>query len=231
METKGDPIWINDFNQIIRQDRLMDFIPKPDMSFSEKVNSIVRLSIYAGIILGLLHNNYLYIYIPIVVMVTTYLVYMFQSDKFKEDYQNSLPRQLDPVTENPSLDRYNQQQAEAERDNANCVTTTLDNPFMNFLAADDRKRGPACKMVDNPELTKKVEANFSNNLFKDVDDIYNRKHSERQYYSMPSTKGYSDQASYVNWLYSRPPTCKEGSGDACVGNNEYRLNQQSYRFQ
>jgi tetratricopeptide (TPR) repeat protein len=90
METKGDPIWINDFNQLIRQDRLMDFIPKPNMAFSEKVNSIVRLSIYAGIILGLLHNNYLYIYIPIVVMVTTYLVYMFQSDKTKEDFHNSL---------------------------------------------------------------------------------------------------------------------------------------------
>ncbi len=230
METKGDPIWINDFNQLIRQDRLMDFIPKPDMAFSEKVNSIVRLSIYAGIILGLLHNNYLYIYIPIVVMVTTYLVYMFQSDKSKEDF-DTLPRKLDPVTENPSLDRYNQQQAEAEKDEANCVSTTLDNPFMNLLAADDRRRGPACKMVDNEELSNKVKANFNNNLFKDVDDIYNRKHSERQYYTMPNTKAANDQGKFAMWLYSSPMTCKEGSGDACVAGNEYRLNQGSYRFQ
>ncbi len=230
METKGDPIWINDFNQLIRQDRLMDFIPKPDMAFSEKVNSIVRLSIYAGIIVGLLHNNYLYVYIPIVVMVTTYLVYMFQSDKSKEDF-DTLPRQLDPVTENPSLDRYNQQQAEAERDEANCVSTTLENPFMNFLPNDPRNRGPACKMVDNEKLSNQVKANFNNNLFKDVDDIYNRKHSERQYYTMPSSQSYSNQGAFASWLYSSPMTCKEGSGDQCVANNNYRLNQQSYRFQ
>ena len=230
METKGDPIWINDFNQIIRQDRLMDFIPKPEMSFSEKVNSIVRLSIYSGIILGLLHNNYLYIYIPIVVMVTTYLVYMFQSDKSKEDYQN-LPRQLNQFTENPSLDRYNQQQAEAEKEKANCVSTTLDNPFMNFLPADDRRRGQSCKMVDNEELSNKVKANFNNNLFKDVDDIYNRKHSERQYYTMPNNKAANDQGLFASWLYSSPMTCKEGNGEQCVANNNYRLNQQSYRFQ
>jgi hypothetical protein len=86
-------------------------------------------------------------------------------------------------------------------------------------------------MVDNDELSNKVKANFNNNLFKDVDDIYNRKHSERQYYTMPNTKAANDQGKFANWLYSSPMTCKEGNGDACVAGNEYRLNQGSYRFQ
>jgi hypothetical protein len=229
IENKGDPIWINDFSQIIRTDRLMDFIPKPTMPYSEKVNAVVRLSIYAGLILSLLHNNYLYIYVPIVVLVTTYLVYTFQSDKTKEDYQN-LPRQLDPITENPSLDRYLQQQEESKRDKANCVTTTLQNPFMNLLPADPRDRASSCSSIDNPELANQVEANFNNNLFKDVDDIYNRRHSERQYYTMPNNKAANDQGKFAQWLYGGPPTCKESTSQ-CISNIENRLNQQSYRFQ
>jgi hypothetical protein len=221
MENKGDPIWINDFNVIIRKDRLMDFLPKPDMSFNEKINSLVRLSIYAGIILALLHNNYLYIYIPIVVLATTYLVYTFHT---KEKFQN-LPRQLDPIKENPTLDRYLQYQNEK----VECVGTTLDNPFMNPLAADNRTRGPACKTINNVQLANKVEANFNNNLFKDVDDIYNRRHSERQFYTLPSTTFANEQGKFAMWLYGGPQTCKEGNGTACVANNEYRLNQASFR--
>ena len=227
MENKGDAIWIDDFNQLIRQDRLMDFIPKVSMSYSERINAIVRLSVYVGIILALLHNNYLYIYVPIVVLVATYLSYVFQSKQTKENYQN-LPRPLDPITENPSLQRYLNTLEDIERQKARCVSTTVDNPFMNPLPADDRRRGPACSTLNNTELANKVEANFNNNLFKDVDDIYNRRHSERQYYTVPSTTYANEQGAFANWLYSGPPTCKE-SPDACLSGNEYRLNQQSYR--
>ncbi len=228
-EIKGDPIWIDDFNQIIRRDRLFEFIPKVDMPYSERINAIVRLSIYVGVIFALLHNNYLYLYVPLIVLIITYLSYHFQSNEFKEDYRN-LPRPLDPVNENPSLDRYNQQIAEAKRQKAKCVSTTKDNPFMNALPADDRTRGPACSTIDNPELANKVEANFNHNLFKDVNDVYNRRHSERQYYTMPSTTFANDRGSFVNWLYSSGMSCKEGNGNQCVGNNENRLNQASYKF-
>ena len=229
MENKGDAIWIDDFNQLIRQDRLMDFIPTVSMSYSERINAIVRLSVYVGIILALLHNNYLYIYVPIVVLVATYLSYVFQSKQTKENYQN-LPRPLDPITENPSLQRYLNTLEDIERQKARCVSTTVDNPFMNPLPADDRRRGPACSTLNNTELANKVEANFNNNLFKDVDDIYNRRHSERQYYTVPDTQFGTNQGRFVNWLYnSGPLTCREGNGAQCVGNNEPRMNQQSYR--
>jgi hypothetical protein len=220
---QGDPIWVEDYNQIIRRDRVFDFIPNVDMPFSERINAIVRASIYIGIIMMLVHNNYLYIYLPIIVLVSTYLVYMYQSKEIKENYRN-LPRQLDPVTENPLLDRY----LESRKEKVKCVPTTVDNPFMNALPADDRRRGPACSTINNVELANKVEANFSNNLYKDVNDVFNRNHSERQYYTMPSTTYPNNQGAYVNWLYGGPPTCKE-STDKCISNLHTRLNQQSYR--
>ena len=101
---------------------------------------------------------------------------------------------------------------------------------MNPLVSDDRTRGPACSTIDNPELANKVEANFNHNLFKDVNDVYNRRHSERQYYTMPSTTFANKQGEFAQWLYGGPPSCKEGNGDQCVANNENRLNQASYKF-
>ncbi len=47
---QGDPIWIEDYSQLIRRDKLLDVIPAIGMPFSERINAIVRASIYLGII-------------------------------------------------------------------------------------------------------------------------------------------------------------------------------------
>lgn len=223
-DIKGDQIWIDNYTELIRSDRLIYFIPTLDMSFSERINAIVRGSIYLGIILMLIQKNYLYIYIPLVVLVITYLIYMFQEKETKETYRN-LPRPLDPINENPLFDRYQNNKKEKFK----CVSTTVHNPFMNPLPADDRARGPACSTLDNDELKEEVETNFSNNLFKDVNDVFNRNHSERQYYTVPSTTFANEQGKFAQWLYGGPPTCKEGNGDQCVANNHTRLNQASFK--
>jgi hypothetical protein len=222
--SKGDPIWIDDYTQLLRVDRLVDFIPKVDMPYSERINAIVRLSFYIGIILALLHNNYLYLYVPIVVLVATYGIYHFQSNDIKENYQ-SVPTSLEKTNEYQLFNRY----GNSTNPKVKCVPSSVDNPFMNPLPADDRTRGPACKMVNNQDVTNVVEANFNNNLYKDVNDVYSRRHSERQYYTVPSTTFANEQGRFAQWLYGGPPTCKEGNGDQCVANNEYRLNQASYK--
>ena len=63
MENQGDPIWINDPKQLIRQDRLLEFVPSTSMSYSQRINAIIRFSFYAGLVLSVLHDNYLYLYI------------------------------------------------------------------------------------------------------------------------------------------------------------------------
>ncbi len=223
--SKGDPIWIDDYTQLFRVDRLVDFIPKVDMPYSERINAIVRLSFYIGIILTLLHNNYLYLYVPIVVLVATYGIYHFQSNDIKENYQ-SVPTSLEKTNEYQLFNRY----GNSTNQKVQCVPSTVDNPFMNPLPADDRTRGPACKMVNNQDVANVVEANFNNNLYKDVNDVYSRRHSERQYYTVPSSTFANEQGRFAQWLYGGPPTCKEGNGDQCVANNEYRLNQASRRI-
>ena len=53
------------------------------MTYPEKINSVVRLSLYAGLILGLFYSNYLYLYIPIITMAITYLLYVFRLDQLE----------------------------------------------------------------------------------------------------------------------------------------------------
>lgn len=224
MENRGNPIWIEDPKELIRNDRLLEFVPKLNMSYSERINAIVRFSSYAGLVLSLLHSNYIYLYIPIIVLVITYLVYIFQSPHIKESYQNL---ELEDQSKNILFTRGGNGLYEKPK---KCYNTSVDNPFMNPLPTDDRKRGPACSTINNAKTASKVEANFGNGLFTDVNDIYNKRHSQRQWYTVPNTTFGEEQGKFAQWLYGVGPTCKEGNGNQCVGNNHTRLNQSSYKF-
>jgi hypothetical protein len=189
------------------------------MSYSQRINSIVRFFSYAGLILFILHSNYLYLYIPIIVLVITYFVYVFQSPEIREAYQN-IPRE---TYGNASLFRRGGNAGE-DKDNRGCYQSTIDNPMMNPLPTDDRKRTAACTTWNDSKMANIVEGNLSNNLFKDVNDIYNRSNSQRQWYTVPDTTYGEGQGKFSQWLYGSGPSCKEGNGNQCVANNYTRKN-------
>ena len=99
---------------------------------------------------------------------------------------------------------------------------------MNPLPFDNRERPQACNYTT--ENKKKIEAIYNKNLFKEVGDIFNKKHGNRQFYTVPSTTYPNNQGDFGKWLYGTPKTCKEGNGNQCVANNMERLNGQSYQF-
>ena len=225
MTSKGDPIWVQDPNILIQQDRLLEFIPRANMSYSQRINSVVRFFGYAGIILFLLHNNYLFLYVPVVVLVITYCAYIFQSVEIRESYRD-LPIHNNNLKTNNLKTNMNGN----ENNNKVCYRSTIDNPMMNPLPTDDRKRMAACTTWNDEEMAGIVETNFSHNLFKDVNDVYNRNNSQRQWYTVPDTTFGEGQWKFSQWLYGSGMTCKEGNGDQCVANNHTRLNQSSWKF-
>ena len=75
-----DKFWLDDISILYRKDRLTEFFPSNQMTTIEKMNALVRLSIYSGIILTLFTGNYLYLYIPIITLIITALIYYFQKD-------------------------------------------------------------------------------------------------------------------------------------------------------
>ena len=62
MKNNHDDFWLSNFKILIEKSRLTEFFPNYDMTLNEKLNAITRLSIYLGIILALVTNNYNYLF-------------------------------------------------------------------------------------------------------------------------------------------------------------------------
>ena len=180
-------------------------LPTQDMSLEQKLNALLRFFLYLSIILSLVMVNAKYLFIGIIAAIVSYIVYQFEqrdrstAEKFLED------KTLDIV------------------DNQLCTRTTIDNPFMNPSIVDI-KYNPERPAACNIERVKdRVEANFKKRVFKDVNDIWGKDFSAREFYTTPSTTIPNDQEGFAKWLYGEPATCKEGNGLECKNNYRYIL--------
>lgn len=105
---------------------------------------------------------------------------------------------IDPV----QLNKYNK---------SICKNPTRDNPYMNPRTTD-YNNGPlptACNADDDVELNNKIAEQYNRDLFRDVDDLFNVKNSQRQFYTLPNTAIPNDQTGFANWCYKTRDTCKE----------------------
>jgi len=232
--------WFQDLsNSVFNLDNALKIFPNSDMTYAEKINTLVRLSIYIGLILGLFYKNYLFLYIPIIIMVLTYLLYIFRVDQFENLRQSQGPnsnlnsinqKNLDDLTKRNMSTSYSY-----GRDNSNsdsfkdilniktCSKSNTLNPFMNPLVFDSRLRDSACDSIKE-ENQLQIEKEYNKYCIKDISDIYNHNSGRRQFYTVASTTYPNNQGGFANWLYKTPPTCKEGNGAQCVANYYTPLN-------
>jgi len=196
----NDPFWLEDYKILFYKERLTDFFPIKSMTVVEKLNSIFRMSIYLSIILYLLTNNYLYLYIMIIIGAFTCYIYYTQKDNL-ELYFNSIDNSDDNLIEKFAF-----------KDAQNTIVPTVQNPFMNInLITDDKTQEPAPPSWNNNEIKEKIEDTFNYNLYRDVGDLYGKSNSQREFYTAPSTTIPNNQTSFAKWCYSVGPTCKEKS--------------------
>ena len=73
--------WTTNPSVLFRADQLLASWPTAEMSYNEKLNSIVRLSIYVTIVLLLFRASYLVLYIPLVTFFVTYGMYVITERK------------------------------------------------------------------------------------------------------------------------------------------------------
>jgi len=216
METKlkNDDFWYENPTVLWETRRLTEFFPNTNLTFDEKLNSLVRLSFYIALGLFTFYGNYLYLYIPIIIMVFTYFLHKNKKTIFTEklenykDYINSVHSDgAKDIKINESLET---DLNDIELKNKTCSLPTLNNPFMNVNKITDRRDRPeACQYYDDEKIKDKVEKDFNYNLYRDVSDLYNKNNSQRQYYTAPSTTIPNKQTEFAKWLYLAPPTCKE----------------------
>lgn len=101
-EFRPEEFWYNDPLELIRKDRIFNFIPQTGMSQNEYLNSLTRLGIYVSIILALLYNNHKYLYIIVLVLLFTIFLHNKQRmERMSTSYNCPQGYQYGSVHNNP----------------------------------------------------------------------------------------------------------------------------------
>lgn len=190
---KTDPIWFKNFYILLKSDRLIEFFPNQMQTLEERINTVVRLGIYASLVLVAYQRDYRYFSIIPVVFILTYFVY--------KSYKKQTPD-----TTNGATKSILKTSADIKKEKA--TWPSVNNPFMNpniddFGAYKDKEPAPTYfeDTEDAATLRQEIKSKFEENIFREVDDVYERNNSDRQFYTVPNTQVPSDQAKTLEFFY------------------------------
>jgi hypothetical protein len=181
---------------------MLNLMPLINMSLRDKLIAIVNLIIFLSIILTFIFKKLIFILIGLSLIIIIFFVYIYD-EKIKIDTHEKLSNRNLTII-----------------DNKICVKPSLENPFMNPTIIDYYNKNNNIKACDydNNTIEENVNNLFKSNVYKDVNDIYERGFSERQFYTVPASTIPNDRHSYEQWLYYRDKTCKENNGNRCYNN-------------
>ena len=200
----SEKIWYQDIRSFITETNYNKFFPSKDMTFVEQLNSLLRFSLYFSVVIFILRKDTNIFFVPIFMAGFTYLL-------LSVDTKNKVKERFFIDSKDMTIDKDTKKL---------CVKPTKDNPFMNVLISDyanNTQRKQACD-ISKPNVKKKVKQMFSNNLYRDVSDIYDKNASDRNYYTMPSTEIPNNQEAFAKYLYGQGKSCKDGNGNKCYSN-------------
>ena len=201
------PFWFDKFSILYDKKFLFDIIPKKEYDLNRKLNALLRFTIYYSLIVYLLDTKKKYVLTFILGMaVFTYLIQM----KYKETFMNKVNNSLMNNSEDMNINDLSSE----------CRIPNKDNPFMNPVLTDygNDKSKQACYSYNNKGVQRVIENNFEEDLYKDVNDIFGKENSQRQFFSVPGNSVPNDRDTFMKWCYQTPPTCKEGNGLQCAAN-------------
>jgi hypothetical protein len=90
----------------------------------------------------------------------------------------------------------------------NKIKPTQDNPFMNPSINDFNTENitvPANS--DDKDIQIDADIKFNDDIYKDFQDVFNKKNSQRQFFTVAHNVP-NDQEAFARWCYKFPPTCK-----------------------
>ena len=231
--TKEVKFWSDDISVLFDTNYIFEFFPNKSQSTVQKLNAVTRLALYIVALLTIQSQSLEYIKYFVYVLIATYAIHYFKLQKEQSQLKESVfrPTELPQIIEvdkssNKNLSRPYNSVETLDNTNENCVKPTLDNPFMNVNYVDQLdapNREEACDISD-PEIKKDMDSKFMNNLFRDVNDLFGKNNSQRQFYTMPSTTIPNKQDEFARWLYLSPKTCKEDQ-DYCLKYEDLRQNR------
>ena len=199
-----DKLWIHDINILLNKNRIMEFWPNKHLEPVENMNALCRFSIYSGILLSILKQDMFYIIISLIIMA--FLTFLFSLRKSEQMKVPKQPAHQDYELNNISIKK--------------CRKPTKNNPFSNInYLENNTNQGPACPYNEvKEEINKAFFDGFEQNPY----DIYNKKHSQRQFFSVANTTLPNNQESFAQFLYGNSNTnkCKENT-NFCTGSEAF----------
>lgn len=194
MKKKVDKFFLEDPQVLVRYPN--EFFPNSSMSNDEILNAYLRLSFYISLMIFFVHKNINIFLIPLITGVFLVFINRFNS-------ANALTKEVEEILEH-------------NKEQENCQMPSEENPYMNTLISDLRpgvEKKPAC--TGTKKVREEIKELYYKDLFRDVGDVYQSGHSERQFFTMPNTTKFGvkhgDHNELGKFLYSTGDTCKENT--------------------
>jgi hypothetical protein len=210
-----DLFWSYNPTVLFDKKRLVEFTPTADMTQEEKLNAVTRLTLYIGIVMLAYTRAIWALYIPILGMFFTLFLYQMSRKQRGEKH---------PTPRDPTL---------ALKDNdiilrpPFCTPPTRENPFMNITMDEYNSAPDRPAACEYPGVDVETNDHFNYDLYKDIDDLWEKNNGQRQFFTMPYTTIPNDQGSFAKWLYDVPQTCKEDSSN-CLRYEDVRANRPTF---
>jgi len=208
--------WLDNISVLYKNDLYTEFIPTNKMSRTEQLNAITRLCIYLIIILFIFDKTNVLIYIPIVCLILVIIFHNISAvQRIKSKYDPIMDKNK-KFNEVYTLNEYR------EYEKGTCRKPTKDNPFMNLTAEDYNKDiAMACNSDDDKIVQTMIDEKFNQDLCRDIEDVFDRKNSERQFFTGTQDIKY-DSEKFGRWCYGFTPTCKTNQ-ERCLNYVDYRI--------
>jgi len=203
------------------------FIPTKNMTSIQKYNSITLFCLYSIILMILFGKSVYYIYFPIIVIIIVSIMYYIGEKKIIKNETEH----FEPIIESGYIDSNNEIRINRVTDRPTdkpdvtytCRKPTPDNPFMNPPISDYNKESiPVACNSNDENINNEINHSFNSGLFLNIDDLFDKMNSQRQFYTVPNTAIPNNQTEFANWLYRAPVTCKEDQ-EKCLRYEDLRF--------
>jgi hypothetical protein len=191
----SDNFWLDEPSILYNNNNFLYFIPTTNMTNKERLNAITRFCIYTVLLTSIFNKNIIWIQLAIIIIVLVILISKFINPNENFDANNSKYKYRKP---------------------------NVNNPFMNPTLNDTMVyNSPLPMNVDDEDIIDQVDENFNKDLYRDVGDVFEKKNSQRQFYTVPQSNP-PNTVQFAQWLYGNTPSCKS-SQSACYKNNDLRF--------
>ncbi len=246
-------LWLENPSVFILNNGFLNFIPTKEMNKTEQINACTLFLLYILIFSNLfkISNKYVNtIAICIIVfMIILYYGYYNKVEKMDNenlDDENDIDISISTGyydsdnklklgkfyshknNKTPSVDRSFEEMQKYFKSIER--KPTPDNPFMNPLVSDfNTENIPSASNADDEDIQNEISMAFNKDLFRDLNDLYDRKNSQRVFYTVPGGSVPNDQDAFAKWCYALPETCNQ-SGTGCLRKFDEDLrHRSSYR--